>query len=127
MTGVAPDKTAILSLDTTAAGDDALRTVLGAPAGCKLRAAPEHFLSKTGCESIVVGNSGAEFFVDWLKHAFITRFNEVSAEVYKDYTISLAYDLATTKQKHVSASNTVMHMYRGQVNPWVKGSVPVFF
>ena len=45
---------------------------------------------------------GAEFFVDWLKHAFITRFNEVSAEVYKDYTISLAYDLATTKQKHVS-------------------------
>lgn len=48
---------------------------------------------------------GAEFFVDWLKHAFITRFNEVSAEVYKDYTISLAYDLATTKQKHVSFSD----------------------
>ena len=48
---------------------------------------------------------GAEFFVDWLKHAFITRFNEVSAEVYKDYTISLAYDLATTKQKHVSTHN----------------------
>merc|ERR1719445_2411237 len=46
---------------------------------------------------------GAEFFVDWLKHAFITRFNEVSAEVYKDYTISLAYDLATTKQKHAFA------------------------
>lgn len=44
----------------------------------------------------------AEFIVDWLKHAFITRFNEVSAEVYKDYTISLAYDLAQTKQKHVS-------------------------
>ena len=37
MTGVAPDKTAILSLDTPAAGDDALRTVLGAPAGCKLQ------------------------------------------------------------------------------------------
>ena len=27
------------------------------------------------------------------------RFNEVSADVYKDYTISLAYDLAQTKQK----------------------------
>ena len=50
---------------------------------------------------------GAEFFVDWLKHAFITRFNEVSAEVYKDYTISLAYDLATTKQKHVSKHNSL--------------------
>lgn len=44
----------------------------------------------------------AEFLVDWIKHAFITRFNEVSAEVYKDYTTSLAYDLAQTKQKHVS-------------------------
>ena len=42
---------------------------------------------------------GAEIIVDWLKHAFITRFNEVSAEVYKDYTISLAYDLAQTKEK----------------------------
>lgn len=44
---------------------------------------------------------GAEFLVDWIKHAFITRFNEVSAEVYKDYTTYLAYDLAQTKQKHV--------------------------
>jgi Eukaryotic membrane protein family len=43
----------------------------------------------------------AEFLVDWIKHAFITRFNEVSAEVYKDYTTYLAYDLAQTKQKHV--------------------------
>jgi len=42
---------------------------------------------------------GAEILVDWIKHAFITRFNEVSADVYKDYTISLAYDLAQTKQK----------------------------
>lgn len=45
----------------------------------------------------------AELFVDWIKHAFITRFNEVSAEVYKDYTTSLAYDLAQTKQKHVQS------------------------
>ena len=40
-----------------------------------------------------------EFLVDWIKHAFITRFNEVPAEVYKNYTIFLAYDLAQTKQK----------------------------
>ena len=43
-----------------------------------------------------------ELLVDWIKHAFITRFNEVSAEVYKDYTIHLAYDLAQTKQANVS-------------------------
>ena len=47
---------------------------------------------------------GAEFLVDWIKHAFITRFNEVDADVYKSYTIFLAYDLAQTKQKHVSLS-----------------------
>ena len=48
-----------------------------------------------------------EFLVDWIKHAFITRFNEVPAEVYKNYTIFLAYDLAQTKQKHVSLTNKV--------------------
>ena len=30
--------------------------------------------------------------------AYFTRFNEVSSEVYKDYTLHLAYDLAQTKQ-----------------------------
>ncbi len=51
---------------------------------------------------------GAEIIVDWLKHAFITRFNEVSAEVYKDYTISLAYDLAQTKEKQAFRKATIM-------------------
>ena len=50
----------------------------------------------------------SEFFVDWIKHAFITRFNEVSAEVYKDYTIHLAYDLAQTKQTDVSSTEQPM-------------------
>ncbi len=36
------------------------------------------------------------------------RFNEVSAEVYKDYTTFLAYDLAQTKQKHVSKYLPIM-------------------
>ena len=46
---------------------------------------------------------GAEFLVDWIKHAFITRFNpELSVDLYKIYTTNLAYDLAITKQKHVS-------------------------
>ena len=46
----------------------------------------------------------AELFVDWVKHAFITRFNGISAENYKDYTLYLAYELAQTKQKHVNLS-----------------------
>jgi len=49
---------------------------------------------------------GAEILVDWLKHAFITRFNAVAADVYKDYTISLAYDLAQTKQQQAFSDHS---------------------
>ena len=47
----------------------------------------------------------AEVLVDWLKHAFITRFNEIPLHSYRDFTLSLAYDLAQTKQKNVIGSN----------------------
>ena len=38
----------------------------------------------------------SEVVVDWTKHAFITKFNEIPMGVYQDYTYSLAYDFATT-------------------------------
>ncbi|XP_012145845.1 protein TAPT1 homolog [Megachile rotundata] len=41
----------------------------------------------------------AEVLVDWVKHAFITRFNELRSTVYRGYTISLAYDMAQTRQE----------------------------
>ncbi|XP_017759482.1 PREDICTED: protein TAPT1 homolog [Eufriesea mexicana] len=41
----------------------------------------------------------AEVLVDWVKHAFITRFNELRSTVYRDYTISLAYDMAQARQE----------------------------
>ncbi|XP_015111749.1 protein TAPT1 homolog [Diachasma alloeum] len=41
----------------------------------------------------------AEILVDWVKHAFITRFNELRSTVYRDYTVSLAYDMAQTRQE----------------------------
>lgn len=44
----------------------------------------------------------SEMAVDWIKHAFITKFNELPIEIYKDYTYSLAYDIAQTHQKNVS-------------------------
>lgn len=47
----------------------------------------------------------AEIIVDWLKHAFVTRFNEISPDVYADYSISLAYDLTSSKLKSVSIHN----------------------
>lgn len=39
----------------------------------------------------------AEIAVDWCKHAFVTRFNEISSDVYRDYTVTLAIDLAGSK------------------------------
>uniref|UniRef100_A0A8D8LKT5 Protein TAPT1 homolog n=1 Tax=Cacopsylla melanoneura TaxID=428564 RepID=A0A8D8LKT5_9HEMI len=42
----------------------------------------------------------AEVIVDWLKHCFITKFNELPFHVYQDYTLSLAYDMAQTRQKN---------------------------
>ncbi|XP_017786959.1 PREDICTED: protein TAPT1 homolog [Nicrophorus vespilloides] len=48
----------------------------------------------------------AEIFVDWIKHAFITRFNDLQVDVYKDYTTSLAYDMAQTRQKHAFSDHS---------------------
>ncbi|CAH1964666.1 unnamed protein product [Acanthoscelides obtectus] len=48
----------------------------------------------------------AELLIDWIKHAFITRFNELNIEVYKDYTRSLAYDVAQTRQKHAFSDHS---------------------
>ncbi|KAJ8873636.1 hypothetical protein PR048_024458 [Dryococelus australis] len=49
---------------------------------------------------------GAEVLVDWIKHAFITRFNELPVGVYKDYTTSLAYDVAQPRQKHAFSDHS---------------------
>uniref|UniRef100_A0A914HCJ1 Uncharacterized protein n=1 Tax=Globodera rostochiensis TaxID=31243 RepID=A0A914HCJ1_GLORO len=40
----------------------------------------------------------AEHVVDWLKHAFITKFNEISAFVYREYTVTIAYDILRTHE-----------------------------
>uniref|UniRef100_A0A8R1HVZ5 Protein TAPT1 homolog n=1 Tax=Caenorhabditis japonica TaxID=281687 RepID=A0A8R1HVZ5_CAEJA len=42
---------------------------------------------------------GCEYFVDWLKHAFITKFNEINAEVYKDFTITIAFDVIRSRDQ----------------------------
>ncbi|CAD6193687.1 unnamed protein product [Caenorhabditis auriculariae] len=42
---------------------------------------------------------GAELLVDWLKHAFITKFNEINADVYKDFTITIAFDVIRSREQ----------------------------
>ncbi|XP_053711948.1 transmembrane anterior posterior transformation protein 1 homolog [Synchiropus splendidus] len=42
----------------------------------------------------------AEVAVDVVKHAFITKFNDISADVYGEYRASLAFDLVSSRQKN---------------------------
>uniref|UniRef100_A0AC35UCQ9 G_PROTEIN_RECEP_F3_4 domain-containing protein n=1 Tax=Rhabditophanes sp. KR3021 TaxID=114890 RepID=A0AC35UCQ9_9BILA len=42
----------------------------------------------------------AEVMIDWFKHAFITKFNEINAEVYQDFTITLAFDVVKSKEEN---------------------------
>nr|XP_046226562.1 transmembrane anterior posterior transformation protein 1 homolog [Scatophagus argus] len=43
---------------------------------------------------------GSEVAVDVVKHAFITKFNDISADVYGEYRASLAFDLVSSRQKN---------------------------
>ncbi|KAJ8262428.1 hypothetical protein GJAV_G00166360 [Gymnothorax javanicus] len=42
----------------------------------------------------------AEIAVDIVKHAFITKFNDITADVYSEYRASLAFDLVSSRQKN---------------------------
>ncbi|GMT09246.1 hypothetical protein PFISCL1PPCAC_543 [Pristionchus fissidentatus] len=42
---------------------------------------------------------GCEFVVDWLKHAFITKFNEINVKVYRDFTITIAFDVVRSREE----------------------------
>ncbi|XP_076846816.1 transmembrane anterior posterior transformation protein 1 homolog isoform X2 [Brachyhypopomus gauderio] len=43
---------------------------------------------------------GSEIAVDVVKHAFITKFNDIPADVYGEYRASLAFDLVSSRQKN---------------------------
>ncbi|XP_033098362.1 transmembrane anterior posterior transformation protein 1 homolog [Anneissia japonica] len=57
---------------------------------------PEHF--KKLIPDLLLVLAG-EVLVDWVKHAFITKFNCISAEVYVEYRASLAYDMVSSRKK----------------------------
>ncbi|XP_074206086.1 transmembrane anterior posterior transformation protein 1 homolog [Camelus bactrianus] len=42
----------------------------------------------------------SEIAVDIVKHAFITKFNDITADVYSEYRASLAFDLVSSRQKN---------------------------
>ncbi|KAL7643625.1 UNVERIFIED_CONTAM: hypothetical protein RMT77_005608 [Armadillidium vulgare] len=49
---------------------------------------------------------GTEVLVDWIKHAFITRFNDIPVDAYKDYSLLIASDLITCKQKYAFSDHS---------------------
>ncbi|XP_065183935.1 transmembrane anterior posterior transformation protein 1-like isoform X2 [Sycon ciliatum] len=46
----------------------------------------------------------SEVMVDWIKHAFITKFNSISSTVYKEYRLILARDVADSRH-HLPAAD----------------------
>jgi len=40
-----------------------------------------------------------EHFIDWFKHAFVVKFNNISIESYKEFRATLAYDVASSRRK----------------------------
>lgn len=54
------------------------------------------------CFSVLI----TEILIDWIKHAFITRFNELPEYIYREYTTSLAYDMTQTRQKHAFSDHS---------------------
>lgn len=64
-----------------------------------------------------------EFLIDWIKHAFITRFNELPANVYSEFTISLAYDMTQTRQKHAFSDHSDLVARRMGFIPFPLGVV----
>lgn len=64
-----------------------------------------------------------ELLIDWVKHAFITRFNELSSDVYKEFTVSLAYDMTQTRQKHAFSDHSDLVARRMGFIPFPLGVV----
>ncbi|VVC32138.1 Tapt1 family [Cinara cedri] len=48
----------------------------------------------------------SEMLIDWTKHAFITRFNEIHLSVYSDYVLSFAYDTAQSRHNKAFADHS---------------------
>ncbi|XP_018801364.1 PREDICTED: protein TAPT1 homolog [Bactrocera latifrons] len=64
-----------------------------------------------------------EVLIDWIKHAFITRFNEIPEFIYREYTTSLAYDMTQTRQKHAFSDHSDLVARRMGFIPFPLGVV----
>ncbi|XP_020624525.1 transmembrane anterior posterior transformation protein 1 homolog isoform X2 [Orbicella faveolata] len=67
----------------------------------------------------------SEYFVDWIKHAFITKFNNIPVEVYCEYRALLAEDATSSRQKNAHADHFDLVSRRMGFIPLPLGSLVV--
>jgi len=51
----------------------------------------------------------SEVLVDWGKHAFVLKFNEILADVYGEFKVKLALDMASSQQSQVRQTSVLAH------------------
>ncbi|XP_035759361.1 transmembrane anterior posterior transformation protein 1 homolog isoform X4 [Egretta garzetta] len=56
----------------------------------------------------------SEIAVDIVKHAFITKFNDITADVYSEYRASLAFDLVSSRQKNTVCTSVYGCLYHAR-------------
>ncbi|OQR67171.1 protein TAPT1-like [Tropilaelaps mercedesae] len=67
----------------------------------------------------------AEILVDWVKHAFVTRFNEIHYSMYSEYITYLAYDVASSKLKNAYSDHSDLVARRMAFIPLPLGALVV--
>lgn len=55
---------------------------------------------------------GMEVLVDWSKHAFVTKFNQIPVSVYDEYTASLAASVKDCFQRNTLHHEQIVAMSR---------------
>ena len=53
----------------------------------------------------------SELIVDWIKHAFITKFNKINSDVYSKYKLVLASDLAASRRNSTFQTDVMDHAH----------------
>ncbi|KAH8382850.1 hypothetical protein KR009_005574 [Drosophila setifemur] len=79
----------------------------------------QFFVMLPDCFAVLI----TEILIDWVKHAFITRFNELPESIYREYTTSLAYDMTQTRQKHAFSDHSDLVARRMGFIPFPLGVV----
>ncbi|KAL4231177.1 Transmembrane anterior posterior transformation protein 1 [Mactra antiquata] len=59
----------------------------------------------------------SEIVVDWGKHAFIVKFNEIPADVYREFKVKLALDMATSRQSQAFTDHSDLVSRRMGLTP----------